>query len=214
MLFLSATPLEETYEHIWNQLDVFGLGEQIRRNCDDRLLTEEEKKEVAGKFLVRRVTSMRIAGEDRTKNHTDASGGAAASHQHDEPIAVDGRAAAADRRAGPEEGQRAPGSRSSTCRSRSACWPRSRASWKRPTQASRRRRKANFDDAEQTRTATEREGIDVRDVNSLARDYRRRSARRCRIRRWTRWSRIARDGLDDGQEGPRVRAACGVGRRS
>ena len=35
VLFLSATPLEETYRHVWNQVDVFGPGgayEQLRRS--------------------------------------------------------------------------------------------------------------------------------------------------------------------------------------
>ncbi len=67
VLFLSATPLEETYRHVWNQLDVFGLGKNFEGLRDDSL-TEDEKKQVAGKFLVRRVTTMRVGGEDLTKN--------------------------------------------------------------------------------------------------------------------------------------------------
>ena len=58
VLFLSATPVEETYRQLWNQLDVFGRAGPFNglRSSD---LDEDAKKGIARQFLVRRVTSAR-----------------------------------------------------------------------------------------------------------------------------------------------------------
>jgi hypothetical protein len=87
VLFLSATPVEETYTHLWNQLDVFGRSagfEELRR--DD--VAEERKKELAAQFLIRRVATINVNGTDLTKNQYRRewrSGGLA---EHDHPIKV------------------------------------------------------------------------------------------------------------------------------
>jgi len=87
VLFLSATPLEESYRHVLNQLDVCGLDRGFRELADDKL-TDEEKKRVAAKFLVRRVTTMRVGGEDLTKNQYRREWRRGGVHEHDEPIWV------------------------------------------------------------------------------------------------------------------------------
>lgn len=45
MLFLSATPLEETYQHVWNQLDVFGLGKDFDGLRDEKLSEDQYRRE-------------------------------------------------------------------------------------------------------------------------------------------------------------------------
>ena len=85
VLFLSATPLEESYEQIWNQLDVFGFGKHFGGLRDDKL-SEDEQKSVAAKFLIRRVTTMRIGGEDLTKNQYRREWRRGGVLKHDEPI--------------------------------------------------------------------------------------------------------------------------------
>ena len=87
VLFLSATPLEESYRHVLNQLDVCGMDRGFRELADDKL-TDEEKKHVAAKFLVRRVTTMRVGGQDLTKNQYRREWRRGGVHEHDEPIRV------------------------------------------------------------------------------------------------------------------------------
>ena len=67
VLFLSATPLENDYRQLWNQLDVFGLGD-VALDLKSDEVEDEAKKACAQGFLVRRVTSMKVAGERLTKN--------------------------------------------------------------------------------------------------------------------------------------------------
>lgn len=85
VLFLSATPLESEYRQLWNQLDVVGMGDRAPELAD-AARSDEEKRARARRFLVRRVTSMNVAGEELTKNlyrREWRRGGVAA---HDEPL--------------------------------------------------------------------------------------------------------------------------------
>jgi hypothetical protein len=87
VLLLSATPVEETYQHLWNQLDVFGLTrgfDELRR--DD--VGEEEKKRIAGQILVRRVTTIRVGAEKLTKNLYRREWRAGGVSVYDEPVKV------------------------------------------------------------------------------------------------------------------------------
>ncbi|MGD0659258.1 MAG: helicase-related protein [Syntrophorhabdales bacterium] len=88
VLFLSATPVEESYRHIWNQLDVFGLGEPFSGLCRDDL-TEKEKKEIVRKFLIRRVTTVRTGGCELTKNQYRREWRAGGVKRHDDPMTLD-----------------------------------------------------------------------------------------------------------------------------
>jgi hypothetical protein len=87
ILFLSATPIEGSYRHLWNQLDVFGLGEPFRDLCRDDF-TEDEKKEIVGRFLVRRVTTLRAGGCELTKNQYRREWRAGGVKTHDDPIEI------------------------------------------------------------------------------------------------------------------------------
>ena len=126
VLFLSATPLEETYQHVWNQLDVFGLAKPFPELRDDRL-AEDQKKQAAAKFLIRRVTSMRVADEERPRTSTAASGGAVAftstTNRSKSRMTGNGWWWRWSRR----RWRSFSGLKSSTCRSRSECSPPSKA---------------------------------------------------------------------------------------
>ncbi|WP_242352130.1 MULTISPECIES: DEAD/DEAH box helicase family protein [unclassified Anaeromyxobacter] len=176
VLFLSATPVEETYEHLWNQLHVFGLGKgyEVLR---DPSAGEEEKKECARQFLVRRVTSIQVGAEELTKNlyrREWRRGGVAV---HDDPIRVqDDRQrlvlALVQKKVAEILGNERFGS------SYQVGMLASFESFLETTRVKRADdERANFDDTDQTEDALEREGIDVADVNRIARDHRKRFGR-------------------------------------
>lgn len=170
VLFLSATPIEESYQQLWNQLDVFGCGDafpDLKR--DD--LDEERKKEVAARFLVRRVTSLKVAGEELTKNQYRREwrqGGVAV---HDEPIRIEGDrerlvVALVQKKVTELLGSERFGNRFQIGML---------ASFESFLETAKLRKgeeeASNFDDAEQSDDTEEREGIDVRDLNLLARSH-------------------------------------------
>lgn len=92
VLFLSATPLENDYEQLWNQLDVFGLGDvapalDARKGKD---VSEEQKRACAQQFLIRRVTSIPIGGRGLTKNLYRREWHAGGVVAHDHPLEITG----------------------------------------------------------------------------------------------------------------------------
>lgn len=171
VLFLSATPVEETYNQLWNQLHVFGRGagfeDLMRLEVDD-----ERKKEVAARFLVRRVTEIRVNGKALTKNlyrREWRSGGVA---NHDEPIRVeDDRerliVALVQKKVSEMLQEKRFGNSFQIGMLASFESFLETAGLKQADN-----QEGNFDDSEQTDDALEREGIDVADVNRLARSYR------------------------------------------
>ncbi len=179
VLFLSATPLEETYEHVWNQLNVFGLGKNFQELRDNRLI-EDQKKEVAARFLVRRVTTMRIGGEDWTKNQYRREWRRGGVHEHDEPIGVDDDRQRLVVALVQKKVAELLGSEKFNM-SFQVGMLASFESFLETTRLKRddEEREGNFDDAEQTADigdetlrAAAREGIDVHDINRLTRNYR------------------------------------------
>jgi hypothetical protein len=176
VLFLSATPVEETYRHLWNQLDVFGRGGPYESLCDSEA-DEETQKEVAGRFLVRRVTSIKVNGKEHTKNLYRREWRRGGVRVHDEPIRVtDARqrlvVALVQKKVGELLGHE---------RFQSSFQIGMLASFESFLETAKLKRDdpeaANFDDAEQVKNEADdlkREGLDVRDVNKLARDYRAR----------------------------------------
>ncbi len=171
VLFLSATPLEETYRHIWNQLDVFGLAARFNELKDDDL-PEDQKKAVAGQFLIRRVTSLIVAGREHTKNmyrREWRSGGVA---KHDEPIRITDER----RRLVVALVQKKVSELLSGKQFNRSFQIGMLASFESFLETARLKRDDEevpvFDDAEQTEVFSEREGIDVHDINRLASHYR------------------------------------------
>jgi hypothetical protein len=179
VLFLSATPLEETYRHVLNQLDVCGLDRGFRELADDKL-SDDDKKQVAAKFLVRRVTTMRVADQDLTKNQYRREWRRGGVHQHDDPIRIrDDRerlvVALIQKKVAELLGSE---------KFNMSFQIGMLASFESFLETTRLKRaddqsEANFDDAGQTDNVSDdelrlaaREGIDVNDVNRLTRHYR------------------------------------------
>ena len=179
VLFLSATPLEETYRHIWNQLDIFGLGQAIRGLRDDTL-SDDERKQAAATFLVRRVTTMQIGGKALTKNQYRREWRQGGVHEHDKPIQVDDDRQRLVVALVQKKVAELLGSEKFNMSFQIGML----ASFESFLETTRLKRAddegdANFDDLNQTNDVREaalravtREGIDVRDLNQLARHYR------------------------------------------
>ena len=87
VLFLSATPLENDYGQIWNQLNVVGLGHGFEILTRDDF-GDEKKKDLVAHILIRRVTSLKVAGTVLTKNQYRREWRGGGVQRHDEPIVV------------------------------------------------------------------------------------------------------------------------------
>ncbi|MBK8254249.1 MAG: DEAD/DEAH box helicase [Polyangiaceae bacterium] len=173
VLFLSATPIEETYRQLWNQLDMFGLADDFS-DLRNESVSEERKKEVAGRFLVRRVTSIPVGNREHTKNMYRREWRAGGVHEHDHPIRVTDLhqrlvIALIQKKVSELLGKKQ--------------FNRSfqigmLASFESFLQTAKIKRDdgeaAIFDDPEQTDVPAERDGIDVHDVNRLAKKYKKK----------------------------------------
>ena len=172
VLFLSATPLEESYVQLWNQLDVFGVGgkfNELRR----RDATDEEKKRAASQFLIRRVTTAHVSGKELTKNQYRREWRQGGVKQHDSPIAV----ADARQRLIVALVQKKVAELLGSGKFNMSFQIGMLASFESFLQTAKLKKEddeGNFDDPEQKRDLTEvqKEGLDVRDINRLAKDYR------------------------------------------
>ncbi|MGO9708532.1 MAG: helicase-related protein [Polyangiaceae bacterium] len=173
VLFLSATPIDETYRHLWNQLDLVGRSAKfgpLRSNDAD----EETKKESARAFLVRRVTSISVAGQQHTKNMYRREWRNGGVHEHDQPI----RTTDPKQRLVVALVQKKVSELLQSERFGASFQIGMLASFESFLETAGVKQSdddvMNFDDADQTEDQEEREGIDVRDVNSIARSYRER----------------------------------------
>ena len=174
VLFLSATPIEESYTQLWNQLDVFGLGGNFRALAD-RELAEDQKKMVAQRFLIRRVTSLKLGDEELTKNLYRREWRRGGVKMHDDPIRVtDPRQrlvlALVQKKVAEIIGHERFGS------SFQMGMLASFESFQRTAMRTRSpdgREDSTFDDSDQTEDVTARQGVDVGSVNRLAQSHRR-----------------------------------------
>ncbi|MBN9657048.1 MAG: DEAD/DEAH box helicase family protein [Acidobacteria bacterium] len=67
VLALSATPIETTFRELWNQMDVLCLGDLAPALAEEDR-DDSEKKNIASRYLVRRVADLKINGLAHTKN--------------------------------------------------------------------------------------------------------------------------------------------------
>ncbi|WP_417746705.1 helicase-related protein [Rosistilla oblonga] len=171
VLFLSATPVEETYQQLWNQLNVFGKGAPYKQLLD-KTIGEDERKAIAAEFLIRRVTSVRIGADELTKNEYRREWRRGGVASHDEPIRVEDPkqrmvVALVQKKVTELLGHE---------RFNSSFQIGMLASFESFLETAKLKRdddeSANFDDSDQTDNAIEKEGIDVTDINRLARSYR------------------------------------------
>lgn len=173
VLFLSATPVEESYRHLWNQLHVFGRSGPFDGLLADDL-EEDAKKAIAGKFLVRRVTLIKIGDTEYTKNLYRREWRRGGVRVHDEPVRVDDPkqrlvVALVQKKVSELLGHE---------RFNNSFQIGMLASFESFLETTRLKRgeeeESNFDGVEQTDNQLEREGIDVADVNRISRSYRAR----------------------------------------
>ena len=171
VLFLSATPVEETYTHLWNQLDVFGRGQGFEELTQAEV-NEEKKKELTRRFLVRRVTEMAVNGKPLTKNLYRREWRAGGVENHDGPIGV-----ADDRqRLIVALVQKKVSELLQEQRFGNSFQIGMLASFESFLETAKLKRddgdEGNFDDPDQTEDTFERVGIDVADLNMLSSSYR------------------------------------------
>jgi len=175
LLILSATPIEEAYHQIWNQLDVFGMGKPFKQLKDEGL-TDEQRKEVASRFLIRRVTTMRVAGDDLTKNQYRREWQRGGVRDHDSPMTLAGDVddrkrlvvALVQKKVAELLGSEKFNMSYQIGMLASFESFLETTGVKRGGEGDERR----FDIEDQTEDEAERDGIDVRDINRLARHYR------------------------------------------
>lgn len=67
VLFLSATPLETDYAEVFKQIELFGHGRPFQP-LGDTAIDDERKRDLLGEVMVRRITSLNVAGVPMTKN--------------------------------------------------------------------------------------------------------------------------------------------------
>lgn len=99
VLFLSATPFEDDYAAIQRQLAVFGFGDTKLEDANggagisattlaDDELPDDEKRQVAQRLLIRRVSGLNIAGRLHTKNMYRREWRRGGLARHDEAIEI------------------------------------------------------------------------------------------------------------------------------
>ncbi|MEZ4222320.1 MAG: DEAD/DEAH box helicase family protein [Polyangiaceae bacterium] len=169
VLFLSATPVEESYRQLWNQLDLFDHGHGFGELRDK---DAEEQKQAAKRFFLRRVTSIRIGKGEYTKNLYRREWRNGGVMKHDDPIHVqDIRqrlvVALVQKKVSELLGHE---------RFNRSFQVGMLASFESFLETAKLKahddQAANFDDQHQTDDELERQGIDIGDVNRLARSYR------------------------------------------
>lgn len=171
VLFLSATPIEESYQQLWNQLDVFGIGGPYNE-LKKRDASDAAKKEAASRFLVRRVTTMPVNGTELTKNQYRREWRQGGVLEHDKAIKItDPR-----KRLVVALVQKKVAELLGSGTFNMSFQIGMLASFESFLQTSKLQKDdeiGNFDDREQKRDLTDpvKEGLDVRDINRLARNY-------------------------------------------
>lgn len=169
VLLLSATPLEESFKHVWNQLDVFGKAAAFPELEKPRSeVSDEAKKSIARKFMFRRVTAIPIGHERYTKNRYRREWRHGGVDTFDQPIVVtDPRqrlvVALIQKKVSELLGSEKFGNRFQVGML---------ASFESFQETLARKSDSSVFDGDQTDDELEREGIDVRPLNQLARSYR------------------------------------------
>lgn len=167
VLFLSATPIENDYRQLYNQLAIFGKADVASRLIDPDA-TEEEKRVEAQKFLIRRLTSMKVGDEEVTKNLYRREWRSGGVDTHDDELRVPD----AKQRLIVGLMQKKVSELLGSERFNQSFQIGMLSSFESFLQTAKvLPDEATFDDAEQTEDAVERNGIDVHAVNRIADNY-------------------------------------------
>jgi len=101
VLLLSATPFEYDYVDLWNQLDLLGFGDREVRSLEGEasipltdlrvqdVESEARKHEIARRFLIRRISGLKIGGELHTRNMYRREWRQGGYAEHDRPMQID-----------------------------------------------------------------------------------------------------------------------------
>lgn len=173
VLFLSATPVEETYRHLWNQLDVFGKADawDVLR---DKEKDEEALREAVARLVVRRVTAMRVGQDELTRNLYRREWRRGGVQVHDEPMRIQDPRQRLVVALVQKKVSELLGDGDRFKRSFQIGMLASFESFLETAKVRRDDDAPVFDDSERVDDPDERLGVDVGDVNLLARSYRRR----------------------------------------
>ncbi|MBE2283837.1 MAG: DEAD/DEAH box helicase family protein [Prosthecobacter sp.] len=180
VLMLSATPVEESYMQLWNQLQVLGRGGHFPQ-LRDPALDDEAKKDIARRFLIRRVTALELDGRRFTKNLYRREWRRGGVMEHDEPVRVTGtrerlvlalvQKKVAEIIGVPQFGASFQMGMLASFESFHETLA-SRGKIEPGTADENGPDESRFDGIEQTESLSERQGVDVGSINSLARSYR------------------------------------------
>ncbi len=171
VLFLSATPVEDSYTQLWNQLDVFGHGTAYEK-LRDIGADDQRGKDIARQFLIRRVTALNVGGVEHTKNLYRREWRNGGVHAHDEPIRIEDLrqkliVALIQKKVSEVLRQK---------RFNNSFQIGMLASFESFLETARLKQtpdaSSSFDDKDQAADLESREGIDVADINRLSRAYR------------------------------------------
>lgn len=89
VLFLSATPMENDYVHIWNQIDLLGFGDDCpelegKEDYYDDKIKEDRIRE----FLIRRISGIKVGDKLLTKNMYRREWRHGGVIHHDDPLSI------------------------------------------------------------------------------------------------------------------------------
>ena len=177
VLLLSATPIDDDYAQLWNQLDVVDRGAAFRA-LHDPGADEAIKRETARRFLVRRVTALSVGGEKLTKNLYRREWRSGGVSEWDEPLRPGSdrerlTVALVQKKVSEVLEDEAFGASFQIGMLASFESFLETAGHTRLEVDEEESRDSNFDGTDQSDDELEREGVDVNELNGLARSHRR-----------------------------------------
>lgn len=175
-LILSATPLESDYRELWNQLNLLGEGAAWRAlvEGEDDPENQAHKLETTRRFMIRRLTGLNINGKLHTKNMYRREWRQGGVENFDDPLKIqDDRQRLVVALVQKKVAEIVGSERFSN--SFQIGMLASFESFLETAKVKEREAEgaSNFDDAAQTDTDIEREGVDRRSINKLAQSYER-----------------------------------------
>lgn len=174
LLMLSATPVEDDYRQLWNQLDMFGRAGGVAE-LKNATIDDEARRTAAARILIRRVTSLDCASGRLTKTEYRREWRRGGVQLHDTTATIDDSqkltVALVQKKVG--EILNSPKFNASFQIGMLASFE-SFLETRGVRQAGLEEALGRFDDAEQTEDPEQRAGADVDIVDRLAKDFRRR----------------------------------------
>lgn len=171
---LSATPVEDDYRQLWNQLDMFGRAAAVPE-LKNTALDDETRRAAAARILIRRVTSLDCASCRLTKTEYRREWRRGGVLEHDTTATIDDSQKLAVALVQKKVGEilNSPKFNASFQIGMLASFE-SFLETRGVRRAGVEEALGRFDDPDQTENPDERAGADVDIVNRLARDFRRR----------------------------------------